>query len=213
MHFTITLAHIGTFFICQMYIKQKQHTMSLAPNQYRSLSKTLSYALRHHPDSLNLQLDELGWASLTDVINALQQRKKFAQLTIADIHAMMAASNKQRYEIEGQRIRAVYGHSLRKKIAKQASVPPVILYHGTSRKAFNNIQHEGLKSMQRQYVHLSADIETALIVAKRHDSKPVLLKVAALLAHNNGVAFYAETNGIWLSEAIAPHFINVDEGE
>jgi putative RNA 2'-phosphotransferase len=38
-----------------------------------------------------------------------------------------------------------------------ASKPPAILYHGTSPSAAKNIMSEGLRPMNRQYVHLSTD--------------------------------------------------------
>src|SRR5215831_1573428 len=53
------------------------------------------------------------------------------------------------------------------KVLKMSVQPPTILFHGTSSRFIKQIKHEGLKPRERQYVHLSVDQETALLVAKR----------------------------------------------
>ena len=44
--------------------------------------------------------------------------------------------------------------------------------------------------MSRQYVHLSADQETARQVGLRRDSYPAILKVDAAAANADGIHFY-----------------------
>ena len=174
---------------------------------HRRLSKSMSHALRHAPDEWGITLDAEGWVAIDELIAGLRKRRGWSALTRSDIEAMMAASDKQRYAIDGERIRAQYGHSLQQKIVKTAVEPPTHLFHGTSPKAASIIAREGLKSMRRQYVHLSADIETATIVGKRHHARPIILQVSALAAHDAGTAFYTEPNGIWLAEPISAEFI------
>ena len=76
---------------------------------------------------------------------------------------MIVRSDKVRFELKDDKIRALYGHSyyyssnLFTKIHKTASKPPAILYHGTSPSAAKNIMSEGLRPINRQYVHLSTD--------------------------------------------------------
>lgn len=70
-------------------------------------------------------------------------------------------------------------------------MPPDILYHGTSHKAYEIIMDSGLKPMSRQYVHLSTDTDTAVRVGKRRDKKPVILTVDAKRAYADGVVFYS----------------------
>ncbi|PWU79799.1 MAG: hypothetical protein DLM72_15360 [Candidatus Nitrosopolaris wilkensis] len=64
------------------------------------------------------------------------------------------------------RIRALYGHPLPGKVFKVPVEPPTILFHATSSNLIKQIKDEGLRSMRRQYVHLSTDQQTALQVAK-----------------------------------------------
>ena len=44
--------------------------------------------------------------------------------------------------------------------------------------------------MNRQYVHLSVDTETATQVGKRRDNQPVVLEINTKKAMENGIPFY-----------------------
>jgi len=173
------------------------------------LSKTISHALRHVPEEYGLQLDPEGWVPLDTLISALQQRGSGRSVSRGDIETIMAQSEKQRFEIREDRIRAFYGHSTAAKIEHQAVVPPAILYHGTTREAAEAILREGLKSMKRQYIHLSTDEKTARLVGLRRTNKPVILRVAALEAHQQGCKFYLGNEDIWLADPIPPAFISL----
>jgi len=110
-------------------------------------------------------------------------RKKLSNwrhVSLADITTIMAESEKQRFELHAGRIRAFYGHSTAEKVEEQPVTPPMLLYHGTTAQAAAAILKEGLRSMKRQYVHLSTDEQTARVVALRRTSKPVILHVDAL---------------------------------
>ena len=106
-----------------------------------------------------------------------------------------------------QQIRAFYGHSTAEKIEKQPAVPPPLLYHGTYAKAVAAIRQEGLKSMKRQYVHLSTDEQTARKVALRHSPDPYILCINAQQAYQQGVSFYIGNDDIWLADFIPASFI------
>lgn len=172
------------------------------------LSKSISHALRHKPEDYGLQLDPEGWVPVEMLLDALRKRRSaWWQASVTDIERIIAESEKQRFELKGDRIRAFYGHSTSEKIEKQPVVPPEILYHGTTRQAAEAIRREGLQSMRRQYVHLSTDERTARVVALRRTNQPVILRVAALEAHQQGVHFYAGNEDIWLADPIPPAFI------
>ena len=174
-----------------------------------AISRTLSYALRHHPDEFKLTRDEGGWVRveelLTQVRNKHPQWDWISQETILDIQS---SSDKQRFELREGSIRAVYGHSLpEQRIVLSATQPPEILYHGTTEKAASAIREKGLQPMQRQYVHLSADKETANIVGKRRGKEPVILIVDARLASEQGIKFYHANETIWLADSVPEQYI------
>jgi putative RNA 2'-phosphotransferase len=82
---------------------------------------------------------------------------------------MIARSDKIRFELKDDKIRALYGHSstLCIKVNKIPSKSPTILYRGTSHLVIDPIMSEGLRPMNRQYVHLCTDENTAIQVGKR----------------------------------------------
>lgn len=170
------------------------------------LSKAVSNALRHEPQSYGLALDDQGWVSLSDLVSALNSYGM--QVDEKRIVEMIEWSDKKRHQLLNGKIRAYYGHSMEKKILKNAVEPPMLLYHGTVRANLNSIMENGLLPMARQYVHLSLDKRTAEVVGSRKDGMLVVLKVEAKNAALNGVQFYEEDNGIWLSDSIPPKYIS-----
>ena len=72
------------------------------------------------------------------------------------------------------KIRANQGHSIKVDLGLEAIKPPKVLYHGTGRKYLESILKNGLIKKERNYVHLSKDIETASIVGKRHGDLVIL---------------------------------------
>lgn len=177
------------------------------------LSKTVAHALRHEPWDYGLEPDSQGWVPVEELLDALRsKRDAWRHLTEEDLIEMIDSSDKKRYEISQGKIRAYYGHSLSEKIEKVAAVPPDILYHGTNAQALPVILKEGLKPMNRQYVHLSVDQETAHEVgSRRRKSEIVLLRIQALDAHRQGIMFYKGHEAIWLADFISPDFIHIEE--
>ena len=128
------------------------------------VSKYMSYVLRHAPEAAGLTLDAEGWVSLDELEKAVTSKYDVSR---ADIIAVVENNPKKRFTLADNRIRANQGHSVDVDLALTPVEPPAALYHGTSSANWHSIEREGLKKMQRHHVHLSADIETAKIVATR----------------------------------------------
>src|SRR5215218_6441834 len=136
------------------------------------LSKFLALMLRHEADKFGLTLDAEGFAD-TDAVWAQINQRYPGKFTYADLLAVVAGDQdgKKRYEIQGRRIRALFGHSDVRPITYAPAVPPDVLYHGTTREALDAIKREGLTSRSRQYVHLAINTLRADKVAQRHKGK------------------------------------------
>ena len=192
------------------------------------LSKFLALILRHQPERFALQLDEEGWASLAEVMEILHGLPNFRWATRADVmeiveqgtadgstglatggSAGLTAGGKRRFEVEGDRIRARYGHSLAQPVVYEPCVPPALLYHGTSPAALDAIRREGLRPMERQYVHLSPDMETALRVGARHDEQPIVLTIRAAEAHAAGIEFYQADEALYLAKHVPAEYLDL----
>ena len=173
------------------------------------LSKAVSHALRHAPEVYGLTLDPDGWVEVRNLIQALiRTHPAWQGLSETHLAKMVMQSNKRRHEIAGDRIRALYGHSTSERLRKEIRKPPELLYHGTDPEAAKSILSEGLKPMDRQYAHLSADTETALQVGKRKCARPVILVVNAMEAFESGTAFYVGSGSVWLADYIPPVYIS-----
>ncbi len=78
------------------------------------LSKFLLLILRHQPERFGLRLDEEGWASLSEVMEILRGLPNFRWATRADVMRIVEEGSgdaKRRFEVDGERIRALYDHS------------------------------------------------------------------------------------------------------
>jgi len=175
--------------------------------QLTDASKFLSYVLRHKPDAIGLALDREGWADIAALIAGAAQAGTPLDRTL--IQQVVSTSDKKRFAIseDGLRIRAVQGHSTESvAITYAEKVPPEFLYHGTATRFLDSILKEGLRSGERQYVHLSEDVQTATAVGQRY-GKPVVLKIEALRMHQQGFKFFQAENGVWLTAIVPVSFL------
>jgi putative RNA 2'-phosphotransferase len=174
------------------------------------ISKVLSHALRHEPWLYELELDEEGWTPLDAVVAALRGGHEECQdLSRADVERVVESSSKHRHEIVGNRIRALYGHSVPGKLRRERGTPPPVLFHGTSPDTAKTIMLDGLKPMSRQYVHLSVDAAMAREVGRRKSKAPVLIEIDARGAHDSGVALYVGNEKVWLADVIPVRFVRI----
>ena len=172
-----------------------------------SISKFLSLVLRHKPETIGLQLDHDGWASIVDLLRAANSngRRLDEEVLLRVVHE----NDKQRFAIsaDGTRIRANQGHSIEVNLGLEPQVPPELLYHGTVERFLASIRQQGLIPGSRQYVHLSSDAQTAETVGRRR-GKPIVLVIQALEMHETGHAFYRAENGVWLTDHVPIEFIH-----
>ena len=166
----------------------------------KRMGKYVSMLLRHHPEEAGVELDEHGWTDVDDLIEKVKPRYP---LTEELLHEMAYGTDKQRYEFseDGRRVRAVHGHSVSVDLGYEETRPPRILYHGTAEKYRASIERVGLIKKNRQYVHLSENIEQAREVGKRH-GKLVLYEVDAERMYKDGYKFYRSTSGVWLTDNV-----------
>ncbi len=172
----------------------------------KRISKFLSYVLRHHPESIGIELDDNGWADVSDLLSGAEHNG--FGITIDELRTVVKENDKKRFSLgkNAQRIRANQGHSIPVNLDYDEVIPPDVLYHGTARRRVDSIQTEGLLRGCRRHVHLSQDPDTAGKVGRRY-GKPVVLKVEAGRMHWDGHKFYLSANGIWLTECVPPEYL------
>ncbi len=173
------------------------------------ISKIISHALRHEPWIYELELDSEGWVPIAELITALNDIETISpKVDLSIIEDIINKSDKPRFEIIGDKIRALYGHSTPNKLVYTPSEPPEFLYHGTTELINEIIQQDGLKPMNRQYVHFSTSQNIAQEVAKRKGQNIKILKINSIQAHKEGYEFYKGNKYVWLCSYLPSKFIS-----
>lgn len=175
------------------------------------LSKFISMILRHKPQVIGITLDEHGWADVNELIKGINETGEEVEFSKATLETIVKTDKKQRYSFSQDKtlIRANQGHSIPVDVELEKKEPLKILYHGTGVKSVKAIQEQGLLPMERLYVHLSTDIETATNVGKRHGT-PVIFQVNVEQMQKDGYDFFQSVNGIWLTKEVPAKYLELE---
>ena len=155
-----------------------------------------------------LQLDRAGWAPTDAILQALARQG--LTTTLAELEALVAASDKQRFELSpgAERIRARQGHSIAVEGDWPVTPPPEFLFHGTAERFLPSILQGGLLPGARHHVHLSPTLDIARAVGTRR-GPPAILRVAAARMAADGFLFRLSTNGVWLIDHVPPAYLRL----
>ena len=159
-------------------------------------SKYLALILRHKPELVNVELMKDGWVDLQKLI-------RNTDFTMNELEDIVKSDNKGRYQFSNDKkyIRAVQGHSKKVDIEFKEFIPTKELYHGTSERFLESILKDGIKKMNRQYVHLSINEDIAMNVGKRH-GKPIVIEINTIEMRNDGYKFFIADNGVILTDHV-----------
>ena len=168
-------------------------------------SRYIALILRHKPETIDIKLDENGWARVDELLEGVS---KTHPLTMEMLEKIVEIDDKQRFAFNEDKtlIRANQGHSVSVDVELKEAMPPKILYHGTAEKYVASIDQAGLIPKARLYVHLSETVETATKVGSRH-GKPVIYVVDAEKMTVDGYVFYISANGVWLTKAVPIEYL------
>jgi putative RNA 2'-phosphotransferase len=177
-------------------------------DQLKKISKSMSYVLRHRPDTIGIELQENGWVRVDELLSAFERAGQPFSLEV--LERVVTENDKQRFEFSSDRlqIRARQGHSVEVNLGYTACAPPNILYHGTATRNLDSILHQGLIKGKRHHVHLSTNIETMVQVAMHH-GKPVVLAIDAARMHADRFEFFVTENQVWLTDHVPPEYLSV----
>ncbi|MCW3160729.1 RNA 2'-phosphotransferase [Chryseobacterium oryctis] len=175
--------------------------------QKKKISKFLSLILRHQPETINLILDENGWANIEEL--RLKSAKNNIHFTLEELDEVVETNDKKRFIFneDKTKIRANQGHSIDIDLALKPQQPPEYLYHGTAEANISSILEKGIEKRSRQHVHLSQDKETAAKVGMRH-GKPKILTIRTGKMFENGIVFYLSENNVWLTDFVDKKYIS-----
>lgn len=176
----------------------------------KETSKLLSLVLRHEPGRIGIGLDENGWTAIDVLLVKLGEAGTTIDRDL--LQNIVDANDKKRFTIseDGLRIRAAQGHSVDVDLGLSPSEPPATLYHGTAAGNLESISKTGLRSGQRQHVHLSADRATAARVGQRH-GRPIVFSVNTAEMQRDGHKFIQAENGVWLTDLVPANYLKLLE--
>lgn len=178
----------------------------LGADRRTRLSKFLSGALRHFPGDAGVSLDDAGWTRFDDLVAAATEKYEWA--TRDRVAATVAVDPKGRFERDGDRVRAAYGHSVSVDLDAEPTPVPDRLYHGTTPDAADAIREEGLKPMGRQSVHLSETVDAARSVGRRRAADPVVFAVDAARLRADGREVTKRGAETYTTDRVPPEYID-----
>ncbi len=170
------------------------------------LGRLVAGALRHFPGDLGLDMDSRGWVDLTSFGEIVHKRHRWAGKDT--VVALAESDPKHRYEIEDNKIRARYGHSVNIDLDHPENKLPK-LYYGASEEEADRLLEIGLKPASQKYVHLSTTSEKAWHVATFRTGNPKIIQADAEAAQKEGVKMMTVNDDIVISETIPPKFLSI----
>lgn len=207
LHFSpVTIPEVN-----KMQETKRQFKPETEERRLERLSKFISMILRHKPQVIGITLDEHGWADIDELIKGINETGEEVEFSKDTLEKIVKTDKKQRYSFSQDKtlIRANQGHSIPVDVELEKKEPPKVLYHGTGVKSVKAIQEQGLLPMERLYVHLSTDVETATNVGKRHGT-PVIFQVNAEQMQKDGYDFFQSVNDVWLTKEVPTKYLELN---
>jgi putative RNA 2'-phosphotransferase len=155
-------------------------------------------------------MSQYGWVDVDVLVDVMMTRYPWASHN--RLMAMVESDKKDRYQISGKNIRARYGHS----VEIDLDFPPndlEFVYYGASQEEADMIQEMGIRPVRQRYVHMSSTYEKAVEAASVHTENPVIFRVDAFAAMEDGVEIMVVNEFIVLSEEIPPQYLEITEPE
>jgi putative RNA 2'-phosphotransferase len=145
-------------------------------------------------------MDEEGFVDLDELVSKVKE--SFPGVDMLFLRRLVEESERKRFEIVGNRIRALYGHSVPVYLRLEEDKAVEWLYHGTTAEAAKEILEKGLKPMKRMWVHLSPTKDIAVQVGKRRTSNPVILVVNCTEARKASMKLYKASEQVYLCKFV-----------
>ncbi len=184
----------------------------MSDEEMKKLGKTTAGILRHFPDKYGLDMDDRGWVELEHYVKSLRNRqKRFHWLRKYHVEALVSTDPKDRYQLEDGYIRATYGHSVEVDLDLPTEDIPETLYLPTTEKEADLLLESGVKPSDRAYVHLSGTYESAVEAGAVRSENPVILKVDAEQALDEGETIMRAGKEVYISKEIAPEYLSKNE--
>ena len=190
------------------------HVAELPYSMKPSVLRFIVKILRHRVVGHSLETDSSGWATASDVLEAVNQEfRQFIHWKDYDSSELLALldGNRDRIEIAHKQLRARYGHS-RPVCSGLKAAPPEQLLHATSCNLIPSILNVGLIPNGRRLVHMTTDSSYARSIHPDQSDSLCVLSIDTSICTSVGCAFFQATEHVWLSSFVPPAAIKLAEG-
>jgi len=185
----------------------------------RTLSRALSWALRHGAPELGLQMSSDGYVLLSQLLECPHPRFN-GKWTEQDVRAVVETNDKQRYKLESRivgddeevlYIRANQGHSISGIDPHQLLTPIpseelsiLTIVHGTFLDKWENyIRKGGLSRMTRNHIHFASGLpQDKQVISGMRKSCDVYIYVDGEMCAKQGIQFFRSDNGVLLTAGV-----------
>mmetsp|Transcript_8954 Transcript_8954/g.13309 ORF Transcript_8954/g.13309 Transcript_8954/m.13309 type:complete len:261 (-) Transcript_8954:274-1056(-) len=222
---------------------KKQAVKKAAGNQDVTLSKALSYVLRHAAPSLGLEPSPDGYVPVDDILSLSHPKFRDKQsglqrYTVDDIIRVVEMNEKRRFKLEYKSapddgyvegtlqsisaernkkllcIRANQGHSFKAGLqsnkllmpldAGELSSSELIIVHGTTQRAWEQIRIEGLRRMKRNHIHFATGLPNGqkTPLSGMRSSSEIYIYISGKKCAEDAIPFYRSDNGVILTAGV-----------
>ena len=184
----------------------------MSEEELNSVGRILAGILRHFPEKFDLDMDLNGWVDIRDVAEEIRHRKRNLHwLRVHHLVAVADTDHKGRYQVDNNRIRASYGHSVDIELDHPTDNVPPSLFFPSTQEEVDILLEDGITPTDRRYVHLSKTFQDAYNAGVYRTEDPQFLEVdaaAALLAD-----VYSGQAGptVFVTRGIPPDFVEIAE--
>lgn len=174
------------------------------------VGKIMAGILRHFPDSFNLELDGNGFVNVFEMLEAVKEQKEDLHW-IKDHHVfgIVYTDPKGRYELDGNQIRATYGHSLDVDPDLPTDDIPEELYYPVAEEELEIVLERGIEPGDRSKVHLSGTYDSAMEAGRHRSDNPIILAVDASGAIEDGLVIGQAGTTVYTCDEVDAKFLSV----
>ncbi len=171
--------------------------------QRKKFDKLLFTMLARHPSEFRLIGDTEGWVRIKDLHKALLEERLFPHITPKAIEQHLLVFRPKGFEVSEGRVRALPGLQDPGIFDYANARPPEMLFAPIRPKALHYVEDHGLGNCRENgWIVLFSSRKEALLYGKRFHNKPMLCKITAGKAYQDGVQFRHAGGGLYLAKKI-----------
>jgi putative RNA 2'-phosphotransferase len=173
-----------------------------------SLARLLGYILCRRPDEFGLVLDKTGRLPVKELLWTLAQEDGWGYVRRSHLEEVVNLVSPGAFELDQTHIRALQPGPAELR-SQEAAWPPPLLYRAITAKSHPVVAERGLLPQAGSELVLASDPEMARRLGRRRDPQAVLVIIQAQNAAKKGREFYPYGQGLYLSEAIGPEYLQL----